>query len=212
MSFLTEYDVIFVSVFSYLSLVFIFMWTPVLKSFVVDPDPEKGELPYGIIFSTFMVSCMAGSSLFSILVQRLPVEKLGVGIFVAGAIAMLLVALRISETVSFIALNLFEVCVGLYFPTMGTMKGSIVPENKRVAIYNLFRIPLNLIVVVSLLADPTPSMAFGMNFVMISLAGLLQGILAIRRHEKNEASDRSFSKDLELETAMLLVQDGSIDE
>ena len=159
-----------------------------------------------------MVSCMTGSSLFSILVQRLPVEKLGVGIFVAGAIAMLLVALRISETVSFIALNLFEVCVGLYFPTMGTMKGSIVPENKRVAIYNLFRIPLNLIVVVSLLADPTPSMAFGMNFVMISLAALLQGILAIRRHEKNEASDRSFSKDLELETAMLLVQDGSIDE
>ena len=205
MSFLTEYDVIFVSVFSYLSLVFIFMWTPVLKSFVVDPDPEKGELPYGIIF-------MTGSSLFSILVQRLPVEKLGVGIFVAGAIAMLLVALRISETVSFIALNLFEVCVGLYFPTMGTMKGSIVPENKRVAIYNLFRIPLNLIVVVSLLADPTPSMAFGMNFVMISLAALLQGILAIRRHEKNEASDRSFSKDLELETAMLIVQDGSIDE
>jgi len=188
------------------------MWTPVLKSFIVDPDPEKGELPYGIIFSTFMVSCMTGSSLFSILVQRLSVEKLGVGILVVGAISMLSVALRINETVSFIALNLFEVCVGLYFPTMGTMKGSIVPENKRAAIYNLFRIPLNFIVVVSLLADPTPSMAFAINFVMISMAALFQGILAIRRHDNNEASERSISKDLELETAMLIVPDGSTED
>ena len=187
------------------------MWTPVLKSFIVDPDPEGGELPYGVIFSTFMVSCMTGSSLFSILVQRFSVEKLGVGIFAVAAISMLSVALRISETVSFIGLNLFEVCVGLYFPTMGTMKGNIVPENKRAAIYSLYRIPLNFIVVVSLLADPTPSLAFAMNCVMISVAAVLQCILAIRRHDNNEANDRSFSKDmdLQLETATLIQQDGS---
>ena len=41
----------------------------------------------------------------------------------------------------------FEICVGLYFPMMGTLKGQIVPEESRAGIYNLYRLPLNVIVV-----------------------------------------------------------------
>ena len=183
------------------------MWTPLLKS----SDPGTGELPYGVIFSTFMVFCMTGSSLFSILVGQFSVEKLGVGIFAVGSIAMLLVALHINETVSFMGMNIFEVCVGMYFPIMGTMKGSIVPENKRAAIYNLYRIPLNFIVVLSLLADPTPSVAFAINFAMMSVATLLQGILAIRRNDRNEASDRTLSDGAHVEDVPLIQQDAADD-
>lgn len=169
--------------------IFVFMWTPLLKAFIENPAEEV--LPFGVIFSTFMVFCMTGSSLFSILVGQYPVEKLAVGVVAVGAIAMGIVSLSISETVSFLGMNLFEICVGMYFPIMGTMKGIIVPESKRAAIYNLFRIPLNFIVVLSLLADPSPAVSFTLNFVMLAAATFLQGILTIRRAERNEASDRS---------------------
>lgn len=190
--------------------IFVFMWTPLLKAFVENPATE--ELPFGVIFSTFMVFCMSGSSLFSILVGWYSVEKLAIGIFAVGAIAMGIVALEISETASFLGMNLFEVCVGMYFPIMGTMKGSIVPESKRAAIYNLYRIPLNLIVVVSLLADPQPGVSFALNFVMLATATLLQVILFKRRADRNEASDRSTKSRTGMVETIPLVSSGDKDE
>ena len=49
--------------------IFVFMWTPALTSLMGD-DNDSVKLPFGVIFSTFMISCMAGSSLFSILICR----------------------------------------------------------------------------------------------------------------------------------------------
>jgi hypothetical protein len=158
--------------------IFVFMWTPLLKAFISDP---KDELPFGVIFSTFMVCCMTGSSLFSILVEKFPVEKLAIVIFAVAAMAMGIVGLSISDTVSFLGMNLFEVCVGMYFPIMGTMKGGIVPEDKRAAIYNLYRIPLNFIVLFSLLTDLTPTFSFMLNATMLGTACFLQTVLTKRR-------------------------------
>ena len=142
---------------------------------------ESTDLPFGLIFATFMVCCMTGSSIFSIFVEKYSVEQLGVTVFGVGAFAMAVVALEISETMSFLGMNLFEICVGMYFPIMGTMKGGIVPENKRAAIYNLYRIPLNFIVLFSLLTDLTPRFSFGLNATMLTTATVLQAILAKRR-------------------------------
>lgn len=163
--------------------IFVFMWTPLLKSFVTETD--KGDLPFGLIFACFMVNCMTGSSLFSILVEKFPVEKLGIAIFAVGSIAMCIVAMEISGTVSFVGMNLFEITVGMYFPIMGTMKGGIVPEDKRAAIYNLYRIPLNFIVLFSLLTDLTPQTSFTLNAIMLGSATVLQTILTKRRLEKS---------------------------
>lgn len=158
--------------------IFVFMWTPLLKAFIKDEDEE---LPFGVIFSTFMVCCMTGSSLFSIVVEKYPIEKLAVALFGIGSLAMALVALSINETTSFIGMNIFEVCVGMYWPIMGTMKGSIVPEDKRAAIYNLYRIPLNFIVLFSLLTDLKPVVSFVLTATMLAVATALQAILTKRR-------------------------------
>lgn len=155
--------------------IFVFMWTPALKT------DASTELPFGLIFSTFMVSCMAGSSLFSILVSQYKVELLAVGVFGVGCCSMMLVTLGSTDTLSYTGMLLFEMCVGLYFPIMGTMKGTIVPEDKRAAIYNLYRIPLNFIVLFSLLTDLTPTISFGLNSSMLLVATLLQIILMKRR-------------------------------
>jgi hypothetical protein len=42
--------------------------------------------------------------------------------------------------------------VGIYWPCLGTLKGIYVPEANRSAIYNIFRIPLNAIVLFVLLS------------------------------------------------------------
>ena len=57
--------------------IFVFMWTPALQ-----PVAAEGEtLPFGLIFATFMVCCMAGSSLFTIVIQFIPVEVIPKYIF-----------------------------------------------------------------------------------------------------------------------------------
>ena len=110
---------------------------------------------------------------------------------------MAIVALEINGTISYLGMNLFEMCVGLYFPIMGTMKGGIVPENKRVAIYNLYRIPLNLIVLFSLLTDLTPRFSFALNATMLSVATILQVVLTKRRVESSgiQESGPQFSEE-----------------
>mmetsp|Transcript_25891 Transcript_25891/g.46891 ORF Transcript_25891/g.46891 Transcript_25891/m.46891 type:complete len:496 (-) Transcript_25891:182-1669(-) len=157
--------------------VFVFMWTPALQALT----EEKDSLPFGLIFSTFMVSCMAGSSLFSLAIQKVKGEVLGVLVFAGASLAMLIATLSSSETIVFIMMNVFEMTVGMYWPIMGTMKGAIVPENKRAAIYNLFRIPLNFIVLFSLLTKLTPTQSLTLVSAMLGIASVLQFQLMKRR-------------------------------
>jgi multisubunit Na+/H+ antiporter MnhC subunit len=176
-----NYDILFCGIISSLfegsMYIFVFMWTPALTGGNADV-----KLPFGVIFSTFMVCCMIGSSLFSIVMDHgVKVETLAVAIFGMASFAMLVIATSPSPTLAFIAMNLFEIAVGLYWPAMGTMKGGIVPESKRAAIYNLFRIPLNFIVLFSLLTDLAPSTSFTLCGVMLAVATGLQVALRKRR-------------------------------
>jgi MFS transporter, MFS domain-containing protein family, molybdate-anion transporter len=173
--------------------IFVFMWTPALTS-----ESDQVELPFGLIFSTFMVSCMAGSSMFSMQVEKYKCEQLGVVVFGVAATAMALIAFSSSVTIKSIAMNLFEMTVGMYFPIMGTLKGHIVPENKRAAIYNLFRIPLNFIVVFSLLTNLTPQQSFFLNSMMLCTATVLMIKLMKRRDSVGMAKDTDTPDDEEL--------------
>jgi hypothetical protein len=116
--------------------------------------------------------------MFSIFADK---EILPVFVFGSAAAAMLIVAVAPGSTLKFLGMNLFEVSVGMYFPVMGTLKGAIVPESKRAAIYNLYRIPLNFIVLFSLLTDLTPTTSFLLNFTMLSVATGLMYVLVKRR-------------------------------
>jgi hypothetical protein len=164
------------SLFEASMYIFVFCWTPLLKSF-----SEEKELPFGLIFSTLMVSCMTGASMFSILVETYPVEKLAIGVLASSSIGMAIVGMGMNESISLTGMLLFEMCVGMYFPIMGTMKGTIVPESKRAAIYNLFRIPMNFIVLFSLLNDISATFSFIVNAIMLAAATVLQFFLTTRR-------------------------------
>jgi len=171
--------------------IFVFMWTPAIKEL-----GGGGEMPFGVLFATFMVSCMAGSSIFSIFIGSVKNEKIGLGVFLAATITFALMTLAQTDTSTIIAFLLFEACVGCYFPMMGTMKSLVVPENKRAAIYNLYRIPLNFIVLFSLLTDLSPKASFTLCSCMLATATFLQWSLMKHQESYFSTSDNK-TADLE---------------
>jgi len=135
-----------VSLFESSMYIFIFSWTPLLVT-------KSSNPPLGIVFSTFMMACAGGASIFRIWVDRGAgaVSLLFAAIFVA-TIAMAIPTLGgIGEhhvKTNFFALTLFEFSIGMYFPAMSLVKSQIVQEECRATLYNIFRMPMNGIVVV----------------------------------------------------------------
>jgi hypothetical protein len=64
------------------------------------------------------------------------------------------------------------------YPAMGTVKGAIVPEDQRAAIYNVFRFPLNLFMLVFLVGDFSTESSFTANAALLMVTCVLQIRLA----------------------------------
>ena len=58
-------------------------------------------------------------------------------------------------SVLMLSLFLFESCVGMYFPTIGTLRSKYFPDSHRSVVMNLFGIPLNAMVVTAILSIET---------------------------------------------------------
>ena len=166
---------------------FVFMWTPALQ-----PSAAEGEtLPFGLIFATFMVCCMAGSSLFTIVVKTMPIEEISKYTFITAGAALFVPVVTSNYTLITLGFLVFEGCVGMYFPAMGTLKSKIVPESQRSTIYNIFRIPLNVIVLAVLLTKMEMSTAFVCCAVMLFGAAYCQFKLVenLRNKKVNEGEE-----------------------
>ena len=158
--------------------IFIFLWSPALTSLqdqvdvsngriIEGAEKEDSELPFGWIFSSFMVCCMLGSIAFSRLsTAGVSASKSLVGILALSSISCLAMASTTSNVTSsalspqYMGMLIYEFCIGLYFPAIGTLKATLVPEAERSAIYNVFRLPLNLIVLGWLVGDFTVQNTF----------------------------------------------------
>ena len=65
----------------------------------------------------------------------------------------------------------FEGVCGCFFPTFGTLRGTYIPEDTRTTVMNLFRIPLNLYVVILLQQMKTWNVSSA--FIALTLTHLL---------------------------------------
>ncbi len=130
---------------------FVFYWTPALKSAQATP----GELPYGIIFASFMAAMLASSLAFSVVMDRRLVRysALLTGLLLVSEVAFYFMATPRSEQSTFWLFCLFEACVGVYWPCMGYLKGQLIDDGVRARVYGVLRVPLNMFVVVSLLVN-----------------------------------------------------------
>merc|ERR1719316_1196159 len=148
---------------------FVFNWTPALDSKTLPP-------PHGLIFSMFMMACMCGASTFSLfLTDFKPATVLFPNMLLATC-SLGVVAFAIgfgsgyALPASFFCFLVFEFCVGLYWPTVGTLKSEIVPEYIRATVYNIYRVPLNAVVCALLLSNISLTASFGFCTALLLLS------------------------------------------
>lgn len=140
---------------------FVLEWTPALT-----PDSQVGiknvdhdNIPHGWIFASFMVSVMLGSHVFKLLYRLTYVESLLRPVFGIAALSLTTpIVFSKNQPLVFVGFLVFEFCVGVFWPAMGVLRSKYVPESARATVMNIFRVPLNLIVISLLVQDlPLPS-------------------------------------------------------
>lgn len=114
-------------------------------------------LPYGMIFAVLMCAMMLGSMFFTFhstlkhnLLHVSSSNLLMMTMTVASICFVLPVLVR-NEAITFWCFCVFEICCGVYFPSMANLKEKIIEDGVRAKIYGIMRIPLNAFVVIGLM-------------------------------------------------------------
>jgi hypothetical protein len=119
---------------------FVFLWVPSLQEFSL-----MGLLPLGYIFSSFMLSMMLGSILYTFLSASstesslLTHAKLSSAVCAVSALALAIAVSQPTERARFYAFCLFEACVGMYYPVQGMLRGALISNENRATLSSLFR-------------------------------------------------------------------------
>lgn len=147
-----------------------FFWPGLLKEAHLQANPGGADdLPYGAIFSSLQAAIMLGASTFRRIIQekrteprpnqsavagffRIFVEPhmlLATALMVAG-ISLILIACVPHETGIYIAFLTFEMCNGIYLPSIAYQRGLIIKATNRAGLYGLMQLPLYIFVIVTL--------------------------------------------------------------
>jgi hypothetical protein len=141
------------SLFEAAMYIFVLQWPPAVSAAIAKYfGNTAAATPYGTVFSCFMACCLLGSSVFGSLTKRgVPTESFTAGMLTVATLAMTGATLTVSSSMSLAGIVAsffaFEACVGMYFPSIGTLRSKYVPDSHRSVIMNLFGIPLNVLVV-----------------------------------------------------------------
>ncbi|MAD82719.1 MAG: hypothetical protein CL912_07140 [Deltaproteobacteria bacterium] len=118
-----------------------------LFAFLAD---ELQDLPFGLIFAILMCSLMLGSMLHSLVtsakISIAPPRLLIYTLCMASLCFAVPIVVR-DERITFWCFCAFEVCCGIYFPSMAHQRERIIEDGMRARMYGIMRIPLNLFVV-----------------------------------------------------------------
>ncbi|GMR48918.1 hypothetical protein PMAYCL1PPCAC_19113 [Pristionchus mayeri] len=153
---------------------FVLEWTPALSQAAAIGE----KLPHGVIFASFMVAAAAGASLFKILTKYTRVENLmRYVLLVSSACLSMPLIFPFDLTLLFVAFLVFEMCVGIFWPSMACLRGAYLPEETRSTTINMFRIPLNLIVIVILYQNFSMFTIFQCCAIFLLLAAGAQHVL-----------------------------------
>jgi hypothetical protein len=160
---------------------FVFMWVPTLLS--MNPP---GGVPTGCVFSAMMMAITIGGMLypplqlffskFVVSKQKAP-ELCASFVYAMAAACMAIPATYLSSdsdlyfgwiVASFLVV---ECCVGLFMPLAGTLRSKYVPDALQGAILNIFRLPLNAVVVSGTYATDVMDASFVFKLVSACFFG-----------------------------------------
>jgi len=164
---------------------FVLEWTPALSNAV----GEGQTIPHGYIFASFMIAIMIGSSFFRMLTRAFRPESFLRFVLALAAICLATpIFFPTDVVVIFGSFVVFEVCVGVFWPAMGYLRGKYIPEHARSTTMNFFRIPLNLIVILILWQNFPMTVIFQFCVAFLIIAAFVQHAMAGRTltHPANE--------------------------
>merc|ERR1712176_62215 len=170
---------------------FVFMWVPTMIGAL-----KGAPLPSGLVFASLMTCISLGGCLFSpsMLLSVAPAEYLGVGCFLVGAMALTVPVFFEGLIPILGAFLVFETCVGIFQPCGGVLRSKVIPDELTGSVTNMFRIPLNSLVVIgTLLTDYYPArFVFGIIVIWMFVGAMLQVavIQALAVGEKKEKTKR----------------------
>lgn len=164
--------------------IFIFNWTPV----VTPVDGEKP--PYGLIFAMFMVCTMAGSQLCDYMRMSMSAHKVATITLLTASLSHATLVLDGGLYLNLAAFLVFETSVGMYFPSVGTVKAEVVPDSHRATIYNIFRIPLNIVVVAALCFHFSILTSFAITTACLICGFLCMASLSCRLEKRVVTTER----------------------
>jgi len=108
------------------------------------------ELAFGLIFAILMCSLMLGSMLHTFVTSAkmsIPHPKLLIYTLSAASLCFAIPVVVRDEKVTFWCFCAFEVCCGIYFPSVARQRERLIEDGIRAQMYGLMRIPLNVFVV-----------------------------------------------------------------
>jgi MFS family permease len=172
---------------------FVFMWVPTLLS--MNPP---GGLPTGCVFAAMMMAITIGGMVYPPLQSTMSKfspkgkapELCATFVYLVAAASTAVPALLLSQggsmaaggfTFVIAAFMVTEATVGLFMPVAGTLRSKYVPDALQGAILNIFRLPLNAVVVAG--THATDVLDVNVCFKLVSglffSAALLQGSFLI---------------------------------
>jgi hypothetical protein len=143
---------------------FVFVWTPILEK----RRGQDGVVPYGDIFSAFMVFKMMGSQAFSWFEDKISAERLVHIILLSSALCFGVTVVITDYWFTVSSFCAFEFVLGMYWPSMAVLRAAHVPNRMRATMTSAFRIPLNVLVIVLLLVASRVS-----DQVLLALCSML---------------------------------------
>lgn len=169
--------------------VFVLQWPPALSAATSRAFPASNQVPFGKVFSCFMVCCLLGSTAFGALRNFCRVERSTLATFLVAALSMGAAAMSTlsgapSLTALAVSFFIFELCVGVYFPSIGTLRSKYVPDSHRSVIMNLFGIPLNALVISVFLSIQKLGVAGALSVATAALALATASMAALDRSSR----------------------------
>jgi hypothetical protein len=122
-------------------IIFTFYWAPWLTDLSTEEDRH---LPYEILFATFVATSMIGNYLFQIFVSGkgqqqsqgngsggMGVEQIFQILLICSSASYFLGAVASTRLVAFIMSLIVQACIGMYWPSIGYLRGRIIPSDLR---------------------------------------------------------------------------------
>ena len=129
---------------------FVFNWVPSIYNVWDNP-------PLGNVFSSFMTCITLGGFIYNFLSSakiNMSNAHIMVYVLIFSSISLTLPAINPNDFwLVYGGFLLFETCVGISFACGGGLRSAVMPEDLQATIMNIFRIPLNILVVIGTRLD-----------------------------------------------------------